>query len=207
MNKRQVIYFFLLVFGGFGPLLAQSPDIRTHAEHDPEDGEIRLKYEFYFDLWSEREVRHGRFSRWASNGQLIENAEYAEDELNGLRRLYYSNGHPRESSWWKEGERHGSTREFDRKGRLLLESNYQSGQLHGIRTTYNEKTGKVRRMEQFHRGQLHGFVTDFNAKGAKKRVWKYEEGKKVPRRKQKEGGGKEKESAEKSEEKVAEVDE
>ena len=173
---RPLYLICILVLPGW--LIGQTPDIRSYSEHHAHNGEVKLKYEFYYDQWSERNIRHGRYSEWALNGTLLLDAHYAEDQLDGLFQEWSANGRCREVSRWKAGLRHGVTSRYHREGWKETETQYQVGKKHGLETTFYA-SGKVKRISQYRNGDLHGFVTHYDSRGRQRSVWEYAEGRRV----------------------------
>lgn len=181
-NMRSILLFAL--WGCCIPLLAQSYDIRSTAEHHPQTGELRKKFEFYHDMWSEKDIPHGRYSEWAPNGEMTVDCHYSEGKKDSLFRSWYASGTMKEVSWWKNGMRNGMTRLYDRDGALLSETAFKADRFDGIVTLYHSN-GRVKTISQYRQGRRHGHETQFNRRGKKKRVRKYEEGKRVKQAKEK----------------------
>jgi hypothetical protein len=45
-----------------------------------------MKYEFYHNFWSERDVKQGRYSRWSRKDILMEDGWYQEDKRDSVYR-------------------------------------------------------------------------------------------------------------------------
>jgi antitoxin component YwqK of YwqJK toxin-antitoxin module len=159
-------------------LAAQSRDIRAHAEYGTSEGELRLKYEFYHDMWSERDVKHGRYCEWQTKDRIQMTGFYFDGLQDSLWQYYYGNGAQKEKSWWAEGERHGKTSSYSKKGKLRSERYYSQGICNGLGTDYYPN-GKVKAILQYQSGDLHGNVTTYNRNGIRKDSHKYQEGKRV----------------------------
>lgn len=157
---------------------AQSRDIRAHAEYGPTEGDLRLKYEFYHDMWSERDVKHGRYCEWQSHDRLQQSGYYFDGLQDSLWQFWYLNGQQQERSWWNAGLRHGKTTLFDKRGNIISERNFVNGTLNGLATDYFPN-GKVRAILQYQNGALHGNVTTYTKKGVRKDILQYKEGKLV----------------------------
>jgi antitoxin component YwqK of YwqJK toxin-antitoxin module len=153
-----------------------SRDIRPQTEYDS-DGTLRLKYEFYHDLWSERDVKHGKYAIWTSNDRLTTQGFYFDGLQDSLWQYWYLNGKRKEVSWWEAGNRHGKTTLYDKEGQPTQEINYQNGQQEGLTICYHTN-GKVKEIAQYHQGHRHGNVTTYTKKGIRKRIYQYEEGRK-----------------------------
>lgn len=164
-----------LLLATAGIARGQSRDIRSHAEYGGSEGELRLKYEFYHDMWSERDVKHGRYAEWASHDRLKQDGFYFDGLQDSLWRFWTQGGQLIESSWWESGDRHGKTCYYDRRGRIESESNYRKGKLEGLKIDYYP-SGKVSQIAQYHQGALHGKVTRYDRKGEAKKFMEYVEG-------------------------------
>lgn len=177
---------------------AQSHDLRSHAEYGESEEDLRLKYQFYHDMWSERDVKHGRFSKWAGHDRLLVDGYYFEGLQDSLWRYWYGNGQLSESSYWRNGQRSGKTSLYDKKGRLLEEASYSLGKRDGITMRFHVN-GKVQQVAQYRQGVLDGSVVNFNKKGIRKGTVSYQEGRKLPQEKE---PREKREKAEKTKEKV-----
>ncbi len=183
-NQSTAIMKFLVLIGILSfqctamQLVAQSRDIRAHAEYGTSEGELRLKYEFYHDMWSERDVKHGRYCEWQTKDRIQMTGFYFDGLQDSLWQYYYGNGAQKEKSWWAEGERHGKTSSYSKKGKLQNERYYSHGICNGLGTDYFPN-GKVKAIRQYQSGDLHGNVTTYNRKGIRKDIYKYQEGKRV----------------------------
>ena len=133
-------------------VIAQSRDLRPYAEYGTAEGELRLKYEYYHDMWSERDVKHGRFTEWNGNDKVNRQGYYFDGLQDSLWQYCYGNGKLKEVSEWDAGKRHGKTALYDKRGRLTKECTYKGGIQNGLAIIYF-KNGKVRTIAQYHVGQ------------------------------------------------------
>lgn len=158
--------------------LAQSRDLRPHTEYGTADGDLRCKYEFYHDQWSERDVKHGRYSEWAAGDRLAIDGWYFDGLQDSTWKYWYINGKLKEVSNWEAGNRHGKTTLYDKGGSIVSETNYKLGSNEGLQIIYHSN-GKVKSVAQYHNGVWHGNVTTYSKKGIRKRILEYKEGRKV----------------------------
>lgn len=168
---------FLLFFSGYGTF-AQSRDIRTQATYGADSEHPRTKWEYYHDMWSERDVKHGRYSEWTASDELLVEGYYFDGAQDSIWKYWYLNGKLKEVSWWDAGLRNGTTSRFDRKGRLLEETNFRIGKTEGLTYTYYQN-GKVKTLGQYLQGQRHGNFTCFSRRGASKAICQYDQGRLV----------------------------
>lgn len=79
-------------------LWAQAParEVRSESVYHARTQQLIEKYEYYYDYWSEQEIKHGRYNQWNPEGQLIERAYYHHGKLTGTYEKYFSNGQLKE---------------------------------------------------------------------------------------------------------------
>lgn len=190
----------------FYPIIisAQSRDIRSHTQYGAADGDLRLKFEFYHDLWSERDVKHGKYSEWISKDRLKMEGYYFDGKQDSTWQYWYLNGNTRERSEWRDGYRHGKTTYYDNKGRIRSEYSFESGVKEGLSLIFF-KNGRVKRVEQYHQNDLHGNSTTYKSNGVRKSILQYENGKQI--RLPKEKKVREKKASEKPENSTTQIPE
>lgn len=179
---RIICIQLLLYFGTQTDLQGQSPDIRTRADYH-HSGAPSFKYQYYHDFWSERDVKHGRWSEWRASGKLKEEGWYKHDKQDSLFTFYHKKGSPVEISSWREGLREGITQLFA-KGHLYCEQSYREGLLHGLYYEFFPNQ-QVKILSRYANGRLHGSWTRFNRAGKRIKSLEYVNGKKVKSKKEK----------------------
>ncbi|MCI4668092.1 MAG: hypothetical protein MRZ79_08015 [Bacteroidia bacterium] len=175
------LIFILLVFVWGNVLQAQSLDIKTKANyHSP--GQLSEKFEYYYDFWQEREVMHGRFESWNSQGQLIESMVYAEGKKDGLEIRYHPRGYISHKIRWRKGEIHGSYQEFYPNKQLKIILLYESGIKEGMFQEFYQ-TGMLKSRGAYKNGFLHGPWLLYDQRGVMKKSKSYIMGKKEKEKK------------------------
>lgn len=179
----STVAFGILLIVLASNLLAQSLDVRTSREEYIKNGQLSIKYEYYFDLWSEREVKHGRQTKWRKNGSISMQSNFVHGKLSGLEKKYRRNNQTRTQTHWKNGYRDGKKAEFDRKGRIASESAFSQGMLNGISYLYY-RNGNVKVLATYKYGKLNGFRCRFRKSGKGKTCKYFDSGQRVKKKKE-----------------------
>lgn len=162
----------------------QSRDIRSQSEYHDGNLAIKSKAAYYYDFWSEQEIRHGRYTEWDKSGNMILDCQYAEGRLEGLHTRYYSNGNTMEISYWQEGKRSGSQEQYDRSGVLRVSCTYQEGRLNGTYRKYN-KQGHLLEVIPYVSGRKEGEVVSYSPTGEVRKAKLFHQGREVKEKKEK----------------------
>ena len=164
-------YWYMIFLMGLLPLpvVAQATefprDIRSASAYYPDTENIlRSKYEYYFDFWSQQEVRHGRYSRWTRHGVMIFDAYFEEGQLSGSRSFYSPKGIIKRNENWKNGQLHGKTEVFDQKGRLKKLFSYRNGKKDGLSKNFFP-SGKLKSATTWRAGVKEGPAVYYDKKG------------------------------------------
>lgn len=144
--------------------IGQTRDIRTKSTYFDNSGELKCKFEYFYDFWSEKDVEHGRFSEWNKKGKLVVDCDYKEGKLDGLFHEWYKNGMPKETSDWMNGERNGLTQIYDKKGTLISETTFRNGLKNGLETIYYPN-GRVEKLTTWIDGSREGQESYFTKNG------------------------------------------
>lgn len=150
MNPLALYIALLVSLIGHGFLMAQTADIHAQRSYH-KNGQLIEKYEYYFDYWSEQQVRHGRLANWSSDGILRYESEYQDGQLSGTERVY------------------------DRRGKLIKQRSYLAGQLDGLSIWYRPN-GRVKRKTYYRNGRKHGTSVWYDKEGDRKRQKEYSQG-------------------------------
>jgi len=113
----------------------------------------------------------GAFLLFNRAGQVMEDANYAKDSLDGLR-LTMNNGRVKSMENYSKGVLHGERKTYYDDGKLQEESNYNMGQRDGV-TTWYLQTGKPSLQYTYINGVIDGPVKEFNEDGSVKREGLY----------------------------------
>jgi uncharacterized protein len=73
---------------------------------------------------------------WYENGQLMMQAVYHEDSLNGLSQRWHSNGKKQSEETYVMGRRNGNSIEWDAMGHMITRKNYVNDTLEGEATQW-----------------------------------------------------------------------
>lgn len=139
------------------------PDTRVfRTYHQPE--QLSLKYQYYFDYWSEQQVYHGEWEQWRKNGRPIELRQYTHGNLDGKLIQYRRNGQMRQASTYHDGLLDGPTIRYDRKGRIKQVIPFQAGKRSGLRKFY-DSSGTLRKVITYLEGKPSGVRQIFNKDG------------------------------------------
>lgn len=71
--------------------------------------------------------KHGRFAYWRENGMKWQEFNYLHGELHGASEIYYDNGILMESGLFVEGKRHGKFSYWNRDGSVVRVIWYDMG--------------------------------------------------------------------------------
>lgn len=77
---------------------------------------------FFYSLSRNKEntlIKHGKHREYGKNGELLWEADFKNDTIDGLYKSYYSNGQIKTLSYFKMGLRDSSLEEYDENGHLL----------------------------------------------------------------------------------------
>ncbi len=136
MNYPHLLIWSYLLCLSYLTLQGQTIDIHAQRLYH-KNGQLIQKYEYYYDYWSEQEVKAGRFSQWRADGSLRYEAQYQAGVLTGWEKRY------------------------DQKGRLLRKATYDGGRLDGLRTWYRSD-GSVKRKCYNRKGKRQGTFVLYN---------------------------------------------
>lgn len=101
-----------------------------------------------------------------SNTNVIDGVVYDINEkpINGLYKIYYSNGNVKMEVESKDGKPHGSGRFYNEDGILLFEGEFVNGLMDGKMLNYFED-GSVRNEMHYVKGKRNGTYKTFNPDG------------------------------------------
>jgi antitoxin component YwqK of YwqJK toxin-antitoxin module len=150
----RLLLFFLLLFSISA---CNTETIDTQNEYGQ-----RVRYERRKDDFA----KHGRFVRYHDNGKLAEEATYANDTLEGERRLFYPGGQLESVEIYTKGVLNGPFRRYHENGALYIEQEFRNGVMEGFSLRY------------YPNGQLEEKVTIRNNEEDGPFVEYYENGKK-----------------------------
>ena len=163
---------------------SQVADIRSKTSNHSKTGGLAEKYEYYYDYWSEREIKHGRISRWNKEGVLIYEANYTDNELDGLEEIFNEEGNLISSIDWKMGVKDGKEIKYYDSGGERLIIPYKGGFKEGLEKSYY-RSGRIKWVITYREGKKEGAANYFKKDGALKKSLIYKNGIKQKEKKEK----------------------
>ena len=110
-------------------------------------------------------ARHGIFSKFNPNGQLMETARYRNDTLDGNRVIFYeATGDTNVVETYNKGRFEGPYRVYYENGKLELEANYVNNVMEGEVHKYYE-TGELMEVVNFQDNEENGPFKEYYANG------------------------------------------
>ena len=137
-----IMFAFISVWGQ-----APNLEVRSHSDYHPRTQQLILKYHYYYDNWSEREVMHGRYTEWSPKGVLKQEARYQNGKLHGLQVLYWPNGEIKSITKFAEGVISGNREFYFRNGKLKRRESMVENVADGLTTVYNRQGEEIRRID------------------------------------------------------------
>jgi antitoxin component YwqK of YwqJK toxin-antitoxin module len=128
LNVRS--FHFYLFFCGLVALTACTADHETVDAKDDQGRPIhyvRRKKDF---------AKDGLYQRFLESGSIAEEAEYANDTLNGFRKYYYPNGTLESVEHFRRGNYHGKYQKYYPDGKLQIDQEFVEGALQGLSLSY-----------------------------------------------------------------------
>ena len=125
MTTSRIFLFALLALLG-----ACEKPVET-IEHRDEYGRLeryqRRKKDF---------AKEGLYQRFHQDGYLLEEAQYANDSLQGERKFFYKNGTVERIEHYQKGVIHGKFQQYYENGQLQLDQEFVQGVLQGLSTSW-----------------------------------------------------------------------
>ena len=81
-------------------------------------------------------------TEWHENGQIKEESNYKDGNLEGLDTFWYENGQKKSETNWKGQERHGKSISWYKNGQKKSETNWKDGKRHGKSISWDENGQK-----------------------------------------------------------------
>lgn len=149
---------FFLWFGDIQGCWGQSvPDsllsIHAFRQYHPDSHRLALKYSYYTDHWTEQKIRHGTWTRWDPEGEVLEKRSYRHGVLEGRLESYRPGGVLRRRASYRNGLLEGPSWIFTPTGRLKRLISFRAGLRHGASIRYG-RDGQVRRQRMYVEGSL-----------------------------------------------------
>jgi len=172
----KVIPIIFLLLCTMQNVFAQNRETRTEVEYHDNVEKVKEKYEYYYDFWSEQNVKHGRYSLWNQKGQLLIDCTYFEGKLDGTYTLYDRNGAVLEVREYDQAMLQGRSISFSKKGIKQTELYYKEGKLNGL-CKYYFGSGELKKEVAYQEGVPHGTALFYTKQGELKKTVNYIEGK------------------------------
>lgn len=106
----------------------------------------------------------GKLVAYYKNGTKSAEFDFDEDEVNGKRNLWFSNGKPYKEATRLVGNDDGLKKTYYKSGQLKEEENYLNGNQHGVVKTWWEN-GKIKSEEHWYNGDRHGVTKLYDNTG------------------------------------------
>lgn len=134
---------------------SQSLDIHKRSTYYPHTRTLQVRFEYYYDYWAEKEVKHGRYSVWYKTGVLQQEAMYEHNLRIGEEKFFSESGILEKICLWKAGKKEKESlfyvnsalkkeRFYDTKGILTTKIAYYRNGKCKYKTTYPEGTKPVK---------------------------------------------------------------
>ncbi len=81
-------------------------------------------------------AKEGLYQRFAPDGQLIEEAHYANDTLDGERKYFFPGGKVESIEHYRLGQYHGKYQKFYENDRLYIDQEFVDGAMQGLSLAY-----------------------------------------------------------------------
>ncbi|MEZ4948958.1 MAG: toxin-antitoxin system YwqK family antitoxin [Saprospiraceae bacterium] len=164
MKFKIIVFLFILGF------LSCSDEYET-VEVKHENGTIAEQY-------TRRKVdfaKEGVYKKFDDQGNLLEEANYSNDTLDGLRVIYFANGKHQVEEHYVKGQFEGPFKSFHEDGNLKLEGVYENNKMTGPWKAYYEN-GQLKEIVQFEANQENGPFIEYYENGNLKAKGSYLEG-------------------------------
>ena len=99
--------------------------------------------------------RNGQYQEYDKNGQLLVNATYKDNMLNGAKTYFYANGKPMLNLTYYKGVLNGEATSFDEQGNKLISMKFANNLPDGAQTAYYPN-GKVKFSKNYKNGVWNG---------------------------------------------------
>lgn len=120
-------------------------------------------------------AKEGLYQRYHQTGYLLEEAQYANDSLHGIRATFFPNGKREREETYHHGVLHGPVTLYYENGQKQLEQEYVQGVLQGLSTKWY-KSGKMMEKVTMRDNEENGPFTEWYENGNLKAEGFYLEG-------------------------------
>lgn len=106
MKKCVLFFIFLGLFVlGWG----QKPNIHKRSEYYTHSKQLKVRFEYYYDYWAEKEVKQGRYSEWSKKGRLQRDCVYENNLLMGEEKCFDTKERLQKCTIWQAGKQQKTT--------------------------------------------------------------------------------------------------
>jgi len=120
----------------------------------------------------------GVFRLWHTNGQLAEEGHYVADQRHGTFSTWGEDGIKLLEQNFANGKRNGEMKRWYRTGQLQFIEHYVDGEKDGPAVAYFEN-GQMEAEGMFRKGNFHGVWTGWYPDGAKRKVAEFVDGDRI----------------------------
>lgn len=132
------------------------------VEHRDEKGQLER-----FERRKKDFAKEGLYQRFTPAGQLLEEAHYRNDTLDGERKYFYANGTVESIEHYTNGVFHGEYRKFYENGSIQIEQTFVHGALEGLSIAYYPN-GVMKEKVTLRNNEENGPFTEYHENGALK---------------------------------------
>lgn len=153
MKSLLSLLLFLLICTCSQAQLAQVPqstqEIHLHTKYYRQSSQLTLKFEYYFDPWSQQEIRHGRYSEWDTGGRITADGYYQDGKRAGVWYAYRTNGSLSSQIIYLQ-DTIQKVEKYFRNGAIRSHRTYDATEKRYELLRYT-RSGKPRKIKYFHR--------------------------------------------------------
>lgn len=164
----SVVFSTLLAAGGCGGGEGEIPVEKVETTDDYGNLEIYTRRKANY-------AKEGLYTRKSSGGNIIEQAFFINDTLDGRRILFYEQGDTQQVEHYQMGWYVGPYREYYPSGQLRQEGQYENNQMAGPWKQYYEN-GQLKEIVHFENNQENGAFVEYYENGNLKAEGQYQNG-------------------------------
>ena len=118
-------------------------------------------------------AKHGVYSRFSTEGKILEKSNYQNDTLHGKQEFFYPNGQVQELVHYQNGTHHGFYKTFFENGNLEQEGEYINGTLEGDLKVYYSN-GQIKEKVTYKNNEEMGPFVEYHDNGNLKTEGNYQ---------------------------------
>ena len=134
-----------------------------------------LGYKIEYAINPKTKLKEGTYKVYDSNGKLYEQTQYANDQINGKRTLFYPNGKPELVEEYVNGQYQGPYVSYFENGNLKSTGSFNDNKAEGEWKSYY-KSGKIKEVVIYEDNLENGPFQEFYENGNKKAEGNYKNG-------------------------------